>query len=620
MPSPRLQFLALALLSFVATALMIGAMRQESATVDETGVLGGGYSYWLGHRYRLKPDSPPLSQLIAAAPLSLLDVKLSPFADTVVSGRLLAEPGTRWDLREGGPPLRTGEVFPRGPTFYHYPWDESKAFGEELVYGGANDAEKLMFWGRLPEVLLTLLTGLLVFVEARRLQGAWAGLLGAAMFLLNPVILAHGHIIHTDIGMTLTYAWAVVMFARLLESPAVLRAVWAGIATGLALATKFTAVILLPTFIILWLLCRWRERRAHLATAAPVVAPVPDAGTRPSASAPAWLHWLTLALAAWAVLLIVYAPHWSPAPPIDPVTADKLGVPHWFLALRPVLIPAEYFKGLAMTTPLYASVGLGSYLNGVWSDTGWWYYYPVAFAMKNPLPFLIFIGAGAALALRYRREVRLAEMAAWAAVVVFFLFATRSRTNIGVRHVLPVYPLLSIAAACSIVRWLERLPANARRSYGRWVIAALPASALVVAGLAYPAFLSYLNPLAGGTAHGYRRLLDSNYDWGQDFIRLRRFLDERKIDKVYLAAFGNEAAIEYYKIPAEYVRSETAQRIRQGYLVVSVHILMRPEWRWLRQSHQPAARVGYTLFVYQFGVGPPGDAHLPGNLAPIIRE
>lgn len=314
-----------------------------------------------------------------------------------------------------------------------------------------------------------------------------------------------------------------------------------------------------------------------------------------------WLYWFVFAFTAWGVLLIVYAPHWSPAPPIDRVTADKLGVPHWFLALRPVLIPAEYFKGLAMTAPLYASIGLGSYLNGTWSDTGWWYYYPVAFAMKSPLPFLIFIGAGAAVALRWRHEISLAEIAAWAAVVLYFLFATRSHTNIGVRHVLPVYPLLSIAAACALVRWLERLPANAGRSCGRWAIAALPVSALVVAGLAYPNFLSYLNPLAGGTEHGYRRLLDSNYDWGQDFIRLRKFLDPRKINKVYLAAFGTEAAIEYYKIPAEYVTSETARQIQQGYLVISVHILMRPEWQWLRQSHQSVARVGCTLFVYEFG-------------------
>ena len=133
------------------------------------------------------------------------------------------------------------------------------------------------------------------------------------------------------------------------------------------------------------------------------------------------------------------------------------------------------------------------------------------------------------------------------------------------------------------------------------LLAARAAASLACVLLAYPQFICYMNPLAGGTENGYRHLLDSNYDWGQDVIRLRKFLDERGIDKIYLQYFGTQAAIEYYRIPNDFVDSETAQRIQQGYLVVSVQALMRPEWKWLRESRQPIARVGYTLFVYQIG-------------------
>ena len=49
----------LVLLLIATGGLMIGAMRQESATVDETGFLGAGYSYWHGHRYRLNPRIRP---------------------------------------------------------------------------------------------------------------------------------------------------------------------------------------------------------------------------------------------------------------------------------------------------------------------------------------------------------------------------------------------------------------------------------------------------------------------------------------------------------------------------------------------------------------------------------
>jgi hypothetical protein len=266
-----------------------------------------------------------------------------------------------------------------------------------------------------------------------------------------------------------------------------------------------------------------------------------------------------------------------------------------------------------MTSPLYSStlpVSYPSYLNGAWSGTGWWYYFPLAFGMKTPLPFLVFLGAGIALAVRSRREVSFGEMAAWGAAVFYFLCATRSTTDVGVRHVLPVYPLVTIAAACSLARWANQ-PRTAQRNWERWAVAALPASALAVVLLAYPYFICYMNPLAGGTEQGYKHLLDSSYDWGQDAIRLKKFLDERGISRIYLSYFGTQAAIDYYRIANDPVSSETAKQIQQGWLVVSVQTLMQPQWQWLRGSHQPAARVGYTLFVYQ--IGNPQTAARPGH-------
>src|SRR5258706_11417087 len=110
-----------------------------------------------------------------------------------------------------------------------------------------------------------------------------------------------------------------------------------------------------------------------------------------------------------------------------------------------------------------------------------------------------------------------------------------------------------------------------------------------------------MNPLAGGSLHGHEHLLDSNFDWGQDVKRLRHFLDERGSPRIYLQYFGTQPAIEYYGVENDFVGSELARQIQQGWLVVSAQALMRPEWQWLRESHQPIARVGCTLFVYQIG-------------------
>jgi hypothetical protein len=263
------------------------------------------------------------------------------------------------------------------------------------------------------------------------------------------------------------------------------------------------------------------------------------------------------------------------------------------------LIPAEYFKGAAITL-LHTSGGNEAYLNGQWSHYGWWYYFPLAFAMKTPVPFLIFVGAGIVLAMRSRRELRLTELAAWGGAFVYLLCAMCSNADIGVRHILPVYPLVSVGSACALVRWTGRVRL-ARQELAGWVVDALPAASLVCVALAYPHFISYMNGLAGGTGHGYEHLLDSNYDWGQDVIRLRKFLDERGIRKIYLQYFGTQAAIEYYGIANDFVGSDAARQIQEGWLVVSAEALMRPEWEWLRQSHRPIARVGYTLFVYRIG-------------------
>jgi hypothetical protein len=95
-------------------------------------------------------------------------------------------------------------------------------------------------------------------------------------------------------------------------------------------------------------------------------------------------------------------------------------------------------------------------------------------------------------------------------------------------------------------------------------------------------------------------LHDSNYDWGQDAKRLKKFLDDRQISRIYLAYWGNQFSIEYLKIPNTRVDAETAKQVRQGVLVVSSSWLAKPEWKWLRESRQPNARVAHTLFVYEF--------------------
>ena len=568
----------LALILLLAAGLMIGAMRDESATVDETCFLGAGYSYWQGYRYYFDPEHPPLGQLLPAWPLTLMNLKLPPRGSEIMSRQAVSRTAVPWN----GMPMPTALLFPQGPDYYYWPLFENRYFSEEFVYGGQNDAERMLFWGRVPQVMLTLLCGTVVFFWARRLAGDTAGLLATTLLLLNPVMLAHGHLIQTDAGLALALPLAVWMITRFLEDGTWRSAVQAGLATGLAFSVKFTSIILGPIVFGLAAVYYW----PHRAEVKNIIG-----------SWRGWRGWVTIACVAYVCVLAVYFPNWSPPPLLDPAAAERLRVPGWFQALRPLMIPRDYFKGLSIIV-LDAMHGHEGFLNGEWSKLGWWYYFPVAILMKSSVPFLLAVAVSMIVVVRRVREWKFADWGPWIGAGVYLLCAMRSKSDLGVRHVLAVFPMVSVATGCALAQGLEVVSATYRRlACGGVVI--LVAGMVTTAVVAYPFYICYLNEFAGGSTNGYNHLLDSAFDWGQDAIRLKKFLDERGIKQIYLDYFGTQAAIEYYKIPNTRVNGHQAQQIHAGYLVVSASQLVRPEWQWLRDTRTPMACVAYTTFVYQ---------------------
>ncbi len=550
------------LLLAVMAALMFGAARQDSATVDETTFLSAGYTYWKGHRFMMVPEHPPLSQMLPAIPLLFQDLKFSPNAQALLDGRA----GYPWTRPWAGPIRAWQELFPqRRDNWYFWALPESQLFGQMFVYDGANDGNAILFAGRVVQILLTLGTGLLIFCWIRQVSGNdLAALAGLAAWVFNPSALAHGHLTTTDMGVTFGMTAALFTFARLLEKPTLQSAFICGLATGVALLMKLTGVILAPIFIVLAVM-HWKQLR--------------------QATTPVWkLAGLTFA-GVWAVLLLVYFPRWSPAPAIPAEQALALGVPGWFTAFRPLLIPSDFFKALGLTLG-HAKEGHEAFLMGNWSHSGWWYYYPVTLVAKSPLAFVILIVLAGIVFARSFQSARPAEKTVWIAALVYLFIGMTSNVNVGIRHILPVVALLCVGIGCSFSR-LKRPTLG------------LLAWQAAVAIACYPLYLQFCSEAVGGAKNGYKYFADSNYDWGQDANRLKQFLQERGIDRIYLDYFGTQYNIEYLKIPNTRVNAEQARQIKHGWLVVSASQLMRPEWRWLRESRQPTTRIAYTLFVYQ---------------------
>jgi hypothetical protein len=557
------QWIAVALLAVMA-ALMLAVARNDSATVDETTFLSAGYTYLTGHRYHFEPEHPPLSQMLPAIPLLFVDIKYSDNARALLEDRA----GYPWTRPWFGPVRAWQDYFPNGRNnWYFWALPEAQLFGQMFVYDGNNDGDGIMFAGRCVQILLTLAVGALIFFWVRlATANEFAALCALALWVFNPNALAHGHLITTDIGITLAMPAAIFLFARFLESPTNRNMALCGAVTGVALMMKFTAITLAPMYVVLTALS-WKKLRAANVNIAKMTA-IGFAAT-------------------WAVVLLVNFPRWLPAPPMSEAQANALGVPGWFQGFRPLLIPPDFFKGLALTLG-HSKTGHEGYLLGEWSQQGWWYYYPVVLFLKSPLAFSALLVTAAVVFLKNRARARPLEWAAWASAALFLLAAMTSKVNIGVRHLLPMFPLFIVGIGCAIPRLKQ------------WLAGGLVAWQAVICLLCAPLYLQFFSEAVGGANNGYKYLIDSNYDWGQDAKRLKAFLDERHIGQIYLDYFGTQYSIEYLKIPNTRIDAEKARQIVQGWLVISASQLMRPEWSWLRETRQPTARVADTLFVYQF--------------------
>jgi hypothetical protein len=362
------------------------------------------------------------------------------------------------------------------------------------------------------------------------------------------------------------------MFSRFLESPGSQTASMAGLAFGGALLTKYTAIISIPIFGLLAVVAWWRRRHAT-----PEMSPRRVFG-----------YFCLFAAVAWGTVLLFYIPHWSPPPLLSVEDAHRLQVPAWFANLRWLLIPRDFFKGFTIMLTHVLSGHL-AYLLGEWSEKGWWYYYPVAILVKTPVALLLLFLSAVVMAARRIRKWSFAEATPWIAVAVYLACAFTNKADIGIRHILPIYPLLAIVVGSEFARLKLR-----HRLIG-WVLAAW---LVETAFLAHADYLAYCNELVGGSANGQNYLVDSNFDWGQGGKLLKKWMEQNHLTHIYLDYFGTGAAIEYLQIPNLRVKPPEARELSEGYLVVSATHLMSPEYDWLRATHAPVARIGYTLFAY----------------------
>lgn len=463
-----------------------GAALRESVTSDEVAHIGAGLSYLQRLDMRMNEEHPPLAKVLAAIPLALRGAR----AD-------YASPA--WSLSADFAQATLGE------------W----VFGD-YVLTRWNEPAATLAWARLPLLLLTAGLGWLIFVLARRLGGDWGGLLSLTVYVGNPVFLAFGPLVVTDVAIAFFFLLTLWRMAALWDEPSGANTRRLALALAGAILSKFTAPLLFFVFLAAALTARWR----------------------PLAGGPPWRAMGRATL--WAAVLVYgcyFVLSWSQ--PMDiPVLAGGGAAG---AALGRLLMPAWLvLRGLAWVV---ITGDRPRFLLGQAYPHGVWFYFPVLLALKSAPGFLGLLALGGGIAVVERQSPGVVPRAhttfwrfLWVGLALYVAICLVSRMNIGIRH-FSVPLVLMMLLLAPLPRLLTRLPTH----IPRFAVAVLAVSCLVTVVRAYPFYIPYLSPFGFGLP-SYWLVNDSNLDWNQGLPEVASFARRQGLRDVPLDMYGFSGA------------------------------------------------------------------------------
>ena len=422
--------------------------------------------------------------------------------------------------------------------------------GQALLSAPANHGDRLLILTRLMMVLTAMLLGWFVFRWSYSLYGKWSAMLAVILYSFCPNILANARLITPDITLT-TFSFMTLYYLwRLFGDGRARNAILGGTCFGFALLSKFTSLLLFPICILLMILWGIKQKTFKLRYC---------------------LVFVTIGI---GILFSGYGMNLGP-----------------------------YFHGI---TYQYESAEYhASFLMGKYSTTGWWYYFIFAFLVKTPIATMIFLVISLVLFVgRMLKGAWMHEMFLLVPAAVIFCFFSMNHQSMGLRYILPIYPFLFVFAS-SVAQSFLSDKALTGLSVGAvgWYIGA---SCYI-----HPHYLAYFNELAGGPDNGYKCLVDSNLDWGQDLKGLGSYMQKHGISRINLSYFGTDSparyGIAFNWLPSWILFNPDSEKHKlptQGWFAISATNLQgtyfddKDLYAWFRE-HEPVAKIGYSIFIYK---------------------
>lgn len=439
--------------------------------------------------------------------------------------------------------------------------------GKILLSSKANENDFALNSARTMMILIGVFLGIILVVWARYLFGELIALMLLVLYGFSPNVLAHARLITPDIMLTFTFFGSVFFCYRYVKFFKVKDLVCCALFTALTLLSKYSGIIVLP-LLVFWILISEVKYKFE-------------------------------AILAYVGIIFV------------------IGLLFYMGDFAPFYdgFMFQYAKG---------SSGHHSYLMGQHSTDGWWYYYILTFLFKTPLVTIGLFAVGCVTSFVFFikklqlsnggvfSKIRNALLSDFAflilPVLIFFaLFTVKHNQCIGLRYLLPVYPFIFLLCGYALLLFFEM-----KNKRVRYLLIGLLLSVYIYSSVSvYPHYLSYFN-LVGGGENGYKKLVDSNLDWGQDLKGLAVYCRKNNINDISLSYFGSDTPARYglkYKWLPSMVLDDLKNEGNKNYppkglCAISVTNLMgvyfqhKDIYRHIRENYKPIAKIGNSIFVY----------------------
>lgn len=453
----------------------------------------------------------------------------------------------------------------------HLNWAHLKYVTEaqmEFLFQNTRSPEMILFFARLSSIFLFMLSAYFIYQWSRKYYGIIAARFSLLLFLFCPLLTSFGGLAVADFPVTCLGLIWIYSISRYFQFPSWKKAILSGILLGLTISIKASGILFVPFFIIFLFLSILRNI--------------------------SFSQKITVIIFQGLLISLL---------------GLFIGI-FWFL---PTNDPWGFFHSLKYLR-IHLNTGHSAFLWGHYSEKGWWYYYIVALLIKTPIPLLLF-SLGSFLAIPWKlwkikwgKRIPV-DLFLWIPVIGWLLFSLTNTVNIGIRHILPIYPFFILSSGKFLAQFWRKYSIQSNfmlnlKNIQFWQYRGL---SLLLMGWyifawihVYPYDLAYFNELIGGSKRGYKYLVDSNLDWGQDTKNLIRWLKQNQVNKIYYNIyFPEDTSFQGFQ------RLSWPEKVEEihGYVAVNATALQGVYFQnkgynnWLKRK-KPIARIGYSIFVY----------------------